>query len=954
MAADAAMAFRVLGPVEVRRAGVPVPLPEGQVAQLLGVLLVNANRLVPVDTLMAVLWPDEAPATGRKMVQVRLSRLRALLAGTPAAIIGGRAGYRLDVRADAVDVAEFRARVSAARSAPPADALGLLGSALDLWREPPSGWFGETLAGQRIAASLEGERLAAVEAHVDAAVAAGRQQEAIDRAVDTLAAHPLRESLRARVMSALSTAGRQAEALAVFDEGRRLLADELGVDPGAELCAAHAAVLAGTPPEPPAPAVPRQLPAPLTRFVGREAEIAALTTIAHPAADEPATVVVHGPGGQGKSALVVRVAHRLAGEFPDGQLYADLLGGTAGAVPPTAADVLRRFLRALGLPLPAIPDDPAEAAAVYRSALAGRRVLVVLDNAVDSGQVRPLLPATPGAAALVTSRRLLATVEARHVALEPLPEENAVDLLARYSGRPVDDIRDGDKESVAAIARACDHQPLALRIAAARLASRPDWTPATLAARLADERHRLDELHFDDLAVRSSVELGYRDLDPPTARAFRLLGLLHLPWLGGPVVAALLGTDAAGADDALDRLVRATLLDVPEPGRYQLHDLVRLFAAEQAAREESPAAREAALRAAYEHYRARLAAVHARLRPHAYSALTDREEPSGEFADIAACVQWMDDETDNLIAAARSAADAPEFAPYALDITERLYSYLWKQDARADLLEVGRIATAAARHVGTDQATERATGIRAAAHRRVGRLDQAHAEFLAVVESRRRRGDLFGEGRGLTNVGIVLKELGRLDEAVACLADSIELVERHGPAGASRVALCCMAEVHLQAGRYAEASRYAGQSLARSRAHDDVTGAAYGLAVLGQAQYGLGDLAAAENALGECIAVCLQAHERSDEWEARLSRAQVRLRRGNPDGAAEDARRALEILGDHGDAYGRGAAHRQLARALHLLGSPAAGTHHHTAAALLGASATVPNATLETLLGRAP
>lgn len=371
----------------------------------------------------------------------------------------------------------------------------------------------------------------------------------------------------------------------------RLLADELGLDPGQELKDLHAAILRGD-----IPAVPRELPAKPDPFVGRRAEIELITSTSD------TVIAVHGPGGQGKSALATAAAHAMAERFPDGQLYVDLHGATPGRSPLSPAEVIRRFLRALGTPPLAVPTDPSEAAALYRSTLARRKVLVLLDNAVDAAQAGLLLPGEPGSAVLITSRRMLATLSARHVRLDPLPPDDALRLLG------------DDSPAAEQVAKACDYLPLALTIAAARLRARPDWTTATLAKRLADQRHRLDELHFDDLGVRSSFHLSFEGLNAALTRAFTLLCCLNVPSVGEPVIQALLGQD--DVDRALDPLVDAKLVEPCGPERYRVHDLLRLFGAEHVNDEKHDA-----LIRALTHYRETLAAALKKLRPHAYGAL---------------------------------------------------------------------------------------------------------------------------------------------------------------------------------------------------------------------------------------------------------------------------------------------------------------------------------------------
>ncbi|GLZ30025.1 SARP family transcriptional regulator [Lentzea sp. NBRC 105346] len=886
----------ILGPLLVTHRQRELRIPPGQPAKVLVELLLHAGQVVSIDHLMSALWEDESPPSARKAVQVHVSQLRRVLADVPGVTLtGSRQGYRVDIPEGSLDLHRFRELV----------ASGDFGPALALWRGPALQDLADTSRGLRLAAALEEERLAAVETHAEARLNAGEHHALVGPLTAELAAHPLRERLRGALMLALHRSGRQPDALAVYAEGRRLLADELGLDPSPTLQSLHASILQ-TPAS--SPLSPRELPVQPPSFVGRTAEITELLA----ALEQHGTVAVHGPGGQGKSAVVLHVAHRVADRFPDGQLYADLQGASPGLAPLQPAEVVRRFLRALGTPPLAVPTDAAEATALYRSVLAPRKVLVVLDNAVDAAQVVPLLPGTPSCAVLITSRRILATVDGRHLALGPLPEAEAVELLETLSGQ-----RGG-----AEVARSCDHLPLALRIAAARLRSRPDWTMDTLARRLADQRHRLDELHFDDLAVRSSLQLSVEGLPADAVRAFALLSRLHVPSVSAEVAVALL--DAP--ERVLDPLVDARLVEATE-GRYRMHDLIRLLGT------EIPVdASEAALQRAMAYYRDTLAAVHASLRPHAFGALSTVSHTN----TVDSPLRWITEEADNLLAAARAVADTEGLAQYALTIAHMLYPHLYKQDRTADLVELGRIAGVAAQRCG---AMETALLVQSAANRLIGEFTLAREQLRQVLEMR--ADDPFGRGRALTGIGTIHRELGELDEALACLTEAVSLVVEHGPDGAERVALSALAQVHQLAGRYADALECAQESLALARKHDDPAGAAYALASVGQAQLKLGDPDAARVALDECVELCRITGEHNDLWQALLCRSEVV-------GEPADAEECLALTSARGDRYGEGAAHRQLAK---LLGDE---QHASRAAELLGTPGLRRDNLLESVLSDQP
>ncbi|HWO69071.1 MAG TPA: BTAD domain-containing putative transcriptional regulator, partial [Umezawaea sp.] len=916
-------------------------------------LLLSAGQVVSVESLLAVLWEDEPPASGRKVVQVYVSQLRRLLADRPGAVLtGSRQGYRLDIPAGALDLEVFRDLVRRATAATDPLAAGdLLREALGLWRGTAVPDLRHTGRGGRLSEALEEERLGAVEYRVDADLRAARHRDLVPELTALVAEQPLRERLRGQLMLALHHSGRQAEALNVFAEGKRLLADELGLDPGQELRALHASVLAGDVPAPVEPAAPvapaavveerryapRELPANPAVFVNRDRERGLLLDLLARAEHEPVVGAVHGPGGRGKSALVLRVAHLAAGLFPDGQLYVDLQGSTPGREPVEAAQVLQHFLRALGAPPSGIPADPVEAAALYRSMLAGRRVLVVLDNAIDASQVIPLLPAGPGSAILVTSRRVLATVDGLHLALDPLPEHEAIALLSAVTGLVEDE---ASRLAAAQVARSCGYLPLALRIAAARLRSRPDWTLASLANRLNDERHRLDELRFDDLAVRSSVQLSFEELvrdgserGRVSAHAFRLLGLLTLPTLRLPVAAALLGLDPIRAERAIDPLVDAGLVDVEAPGEYRMHDLLRLFAIEQAERDETAEERAAAVVRALTHYRDTLHAIQSTLRP------LDVSHPAGapeHHGGIEECLSWMAAETPNLLVAAMQAAARPDGGVLALEIALMLQEHLWKQDLHAEIAQTGRIGVAVAKH-GLGPGVERlALVVEAFADQVAGRYALARERYERALELS--EDDPLGQARVLVSLGGLLTNYtGLPEEAVPHLDRALAILDEHGAPGAGVGTLHVLARAHHLAGRGATALSLAGHALDLAREHHAPHSIAICVADLGLLYGHLGDHDRALLLLDECMARAREVGNREDEWTTLLSRSEIHLRQGSSAAALADASASLAMTSQLGSAYGRAAGHRQMARALLAEGDAlAAAWHQRTARTLFG------------------
>jgi DNA-binding SARP family transcriptional activator/tetratricopeptide (TPR) repeat protein len=593
------MEFRLLGSVEAVGGNGPVPLGGAKPRALLAALLLERGRTVATEKLIAVVWGEDPPATARALVQTYVATLRRVLSAAygTRCITSDRRGYRADVGADALDVGVFERFVARGRQAAGrgdhTEAAHCFRAGLDLWRGPALGGAGNAFL-RAEADRLDELRLAATEERIAADLGAGQGPELVAELTELVGRYPTRERLRGGLMVALYRSGRQAEALEVHECGRRVLRDELGIDPGPELARVHAAVLRSDPALlPAAPSrIPRQLPCPPPDFTGRDAEIAALRHALTRSADMPIGVI-SGAGGMGKSTLACRVAHEIATHFPDGQLHLELHGSTPN--PAAAEEVLGRVLREL-CPAAAVPASLEERVARFRTLLAGTRTLVVLDDAASEAQVRPLLPGTPGCAVVITSRnRLPALAGAAFTELGELPEDVAVDLLSRVVGA---DRVAAESRAALDITRLCGRLPLAIRIAGARLVTRRHWPLSRLACRLADEQRRLDELKVGDQEVRAGISLSYA-LVPELGRSvLRRVGMLGLPYFSAWVAAAALEIDLDEAERVLEGLVDVSLVEVDgvDPVglmRYRLHDLVGLFARERARDEETPRDRAA-------------------------------------------------------------------------------------------------------------------------------------------------------------------------------------------------------------------------------------------------------------------------------------------------------------------------------------------------------------------------
>lgn len=589
----------LLGPVRIRFGGHEVAAGSGQRQAVLAVLALRAGQVVTVDDLVHLVWGESAPPSVAAVVRNHISRLRAAIGhggGSAARTLVSRAGgYALELADRGLDVAEFDLLADAAAGR---QDRGEEAAAAGMYREALALCTGTALSGvpgpyaERQRERLTERRLSVLESCLELELGLGGHARLVEELTALCAEHPLRESLRGLLMTALYRSGRQAEALEVFAGTRRALADELGVEPGSDLRLLQQRILSADPvlaPVSPAPerahgaapkaetaSRPAQLPADVGDFTGRIAEVEAIANALTLGRSRDAVVVVSGAVGVGKTTLAVRAARTVRAAFADGQLYADLNGVRGEPADPT--DVLRGFLRALGVPARAIPAHPAERAELYRTVLAGQRVLVVLDEARDEEQVRHLLPGDSSCAVLVTSRaRLPGLVPSLEAELGLLAQGEAVEFLSAVAGRSR---IAAERAAADDIAAACGFLPLALRIAATKIAARPSWSVAAFAARLKDEDRRLSELRVGDLAIETDIRLSYRQLPDELADAFRrLAGLeqLALPGYSTEEAAAALGLEEKAASGILERLVNAGILDSPNPDRFRFHELVRLF-----------------------------------------------------------------------------------------------------------------------------------------------------------------------------------------------------------------------------------------------------------------------------------------------------------------------------------------------------------------------------------------
>jgi DNA-binding SARP family transcriptional activator/Tfp pilus assembly protein PilF len=933
--------FRILGPVEAWTGQDWAKITAAKQRSLLATLLVHAGQPVSTDVLAEEVWRGEPPAKPSSLLSVYMYHLRRLIGDTDGRVLSTRPpGYQVVLGRGGLDADQFTRLVAMGRQAladgAPSRAVDLLTEALDLWRGRALADVFPTQLIEAEARRLEESRVEALELRAEASLACGRNAEVIPELRRLLADQPMREKLWALLMRALYGAGRQAEALEVYDEARRKIADELGVDPGPELRQLHQQILdadsdqtlliLGSPGAGQAPAAPyqppMQLPADITDFTGRTGQVNRLRGLltdtgadSTPGAVRVALVV--GAGGLGKTTLAVHAAHLLASEFPDGQLYANLHGA---AQPTDPAEVLARFLRALGAEPANIPLGEEERSAHYRTRLAGKRVLIVLDDARDAAQVRPLLPGSASCAVLVTARRRLPELAGTKVLdLDVLPLDEARTLFVLVAGQERTVAEPAATDDVLA---ACAGLPLAIRIGGARLAARGNWTVRTLADRLADERRRLDELRAGNLAVRASFEVSFASLPGPEladgvdpARAFRLLGL----WTGSSVslvaASALLGEEEYAVADALDVLVDAHLLETRALDQYRFHDLLRVYAADRARTQETEQDRQAAVSRVLSWYLHTTAAAAEVISPQ-HTKVPLEPPPQTvhplSFTSFEEALAWCEAERAGLTAATRLAATYG-LDEFAWKLPAAAMSFYFRRSYWTDWITAHDVGLSSARalHDPLAQAwmfnnlgmaygqqqrmpeavsyfeqalelyrhTEDLRGVARAEYNLanasfdLGRYAEALEAAERSLAIQRQLGNRYVEGLALETMGCACRELGRSAEAVDHFQQAMAIFRDLGDEDSEADVLSDLGEAYLGLRRFDEAIAYLEQSLTIRRNLKDRAGQAATLARLGHAHHGAGDLEQAREFLAEAqrLSEELGDHDKAAEVHAALA-----------------------------------------------------------------------------------
>lgn len=977
------MDYRVLGPLEVTCEGQPIEISGSRKRIVLSMLLFDADRVVSVSRLVAALWDAGPPATARNQVQICVSALRRqfVAAGAGDTIVTRPPGYALRAGEDELDVRRFERYAARGRSAAAegraTDAVRELREGLGLWRGPAAAGVDSRIV-QVAATRLNESRLAVWEDCIALELELGRHRDLIGELTELVAEHPLRERLRAQLMLALYRAGRQADALASYRTARQTFADELGLDLSRELRDLEHAILDNDPTlhvaeaaragsaatfHQPMP-IPRQLPPAIADFTGRADLLhrlhavliptdptdltgpadpagsagrlpppAGLSGPADPAARAAAgqlhvpVAVLTGRSGVGKTSLALQAAHLVRNHYPDGQLYARLHGGQVQ--PANPASVLERFLRALAAGPVVLPSGLDELTAMYRTLLADRRILVVLDDAYSAAQVTPLLPGVPSCAVIVTNqRRLLELPGAHRVEVDAFDEATGIELLARVLG--ASRVR-READAALALVRLCGRLPLALRIAAAKLAGRPHWTIARMVRRLESEEHRLDELVLDDVGIRSSISTSYQGLGPVARTLFRRLSILgesgFSAWVGAP----LLDSDMEAVTSAMDQLVDARLVEVHQMDsgavRFGLHDLIRLFASERLVAEEPAADRTAALHRLLRGWLFLARAAH-RAEYGGVSAIIHGTERGWEFPDEVTAdllrdpLRWFRDEHASLVPAIRSAAQAGldelcwELALLSVTLFES-GSFL------EDWQQTHLVALTAARDADNprgEAAMMYSLGslalVRQSLDEALGYLEPALARFDGL-------GDTHGRALALRNLAFVDRLRGRYDVALTRYQGALAGLREVGDQVAEANVLGNLAQVHLERGGYDVAERMLDDALTIARRLGAWRTTAQTRNRLGDLYLGRQDLAGAES-MFMLVLRAVRAHgDRIGETHALHGLGLVRTGQRRYPQAEANLRAALDASTVTGDRLIRGRILLAVAELREATGQPA-------------------------------
>ncbi|MGW4384816.1 AfsR/SARP family transcriptional regulator [Kitasatospora sp. NPDC004531] len=794
---------RLLGPLEVEAGGELLAIGGLRSRRLLATLLLNANTMVPTDRLIDVMW-EVAPRSARQQIHNTVGALRRIVAQVPELdIVTSQVGYRIDLDENLIDLVRHRSAVGRANEAVASGdtttAISLLMSARALWR-------GAALAGLdghyfgNVATRLEEERLSAIESLLELRVRRGDGALVAGDLVELVALNPSRESLRATLMTALHSTGRTTDALEVYEEGRQQLAEGFGLDPSDDLKALHERILQGLPvaetsaskwspvPVPPVQAsdtttaeretLRQFLPHDPREFSGRHDEMLQLMEDGRQS-DSVSLVIsaINGMGGIGKTTLAVRFAHTVSAGYPDGQYFVDLRGFAAGVEPLDPGDALGMLLRQCGLPDELIPPGLEGRTVAWRGAMAGKRAVILLDNAVDVQQVRPLLPGTNGPLVLITSRRRLSALEgAVPLSLDLMPLDDAVTLFTRVVGaRRVAPYPD----EVAEVVELCGRLPLAIRIAAARFRDRTSWTVQYLIEQLNDQERRARFLDFGERSVSAALALSYRHLSGSGSRLFRLLSLHPGTAFDARTASVLADLPIDRTQDILESLFDDALLLQDKPGRYHFHDLVRDYAVRVCADHDSEADRDGARRRLIDYHLQLAGSWCAPLAKGPFRSVRDITHSFTGVpvpSSVTEAIELLTGEASNLVEVARAALkDGPPEVAWRLVCA--MQPFLRRTNYAGIALQLFESAVEAARTAGDEPGEALCLMGLTGALRERGRTSDARTAMEAALAISRRVGDRSTEMYQLTELGVLKVNEESFVEAYHCFRSALNIVE---------------------------------------------------------------------------------------------------------------------------------------------------------------------------------
>ncbi|TCP41618.1 DNA-binding SARP family transcriptional activator [Tamaricihabitans halophyticus] len=913
--------FDVLGPLAIRRNGRQVELAARMLRAVLVSLLLRPGEVVTAERLISHLWGAEAPPTARATLRNYVRRLRTAL--DSGLVQTAPEGYLLRVPHEAVDLHRFQRSIAlAGRTSDPRAVKAHLTNALGLRRGPLFTGLDDLPIARDVGPAFEEQYLLAVENHAAASLSLGEHERILPALAEFTPRYPLRERLVALWMSALQRAGRRSEALEVYRRTRRQLVNELGVEPGEQLRQVHQQVLAEqdlTQGQQPlgqhveGVRALAQLPTDIAEFTGRREELDGLRRLVADQRDGTATAVavITGMAGVGKTRLAVHGAHSFLrdGEFTDAQLWLDLRGFDSDHEPVTPAEALERCLRFLGVPAAEIPTDEESRGALFRDRLAGKSALLLLDNAANEAQIRPLIPATPGCLVLVTSRRSLVGLTGAHVVrLSEFDREQAIGLLGTIAGEQI-----GQDPTVAdRIAELCGDLPLAVALTGRRLRANPTWTARDLVEQLDNADRRLDRLSAGARSLRAVFDLSYLALPEQHRRLFRLLSLYPGKDFTADAASALAGIGFAEAETYLEDLADEHLLQHLTPGRYSFHDLIKPYARSSTHAEDDAEQRQEALERLFAHYIERAGAARGLLAPRLRSPIGDGTAPV-YFTAHHEALAWCEAERDNLVASTRASADMG--VPAAWQLPALLLSFYYLRSHWEDWRVTHRSALAAARSLADPHGEAvilRGLGV---LHSDLQEFDESIRCHEQAQEIFTERADQHGMAWNLNNLGVVLVDLNRLDEADDTFQQALPLFRNCEDVYGEGICLNNLGDTQRRLNNPSRAAEHLAVAQELQRRQEDHNGLRYTLA-------SLGDIHQDEGQYSEATGYYREAMDLSTRFGDHRATARIQSRLADAltcTGRAEDAAEAEK--------------HRQAAAAaFEQLGDPQAGVARHTSA----------------------